>query len=156
MHLATPAANEDRRLFVDRLTAQPEPPTVDRIKGLVQRRYGILNLLDIGADRLVGLPTSTHSGTKEVRSRETLRPLLLLDLFAKGRIRALSGSPQRIPTIPMMNCSMSASTTSRWRPCAMPMAPVNKILALRNPQLWGMATPVPRMANGLRVGGRIS
>ena len=26
----------------------------------------------------------THSGTKEVRSREALRPLLLLDLFAEG------------------------------------------------------------------------
>jgi len=26
----------------------------------------------------------THSGTKEVRSRETLRPLLILDLFAEG------------------------------------------------------------------------
>jgi len=26
----------------------------------------------------------THSGTKEVRSRETLRPLLILDLFAGG------------------------------------------------------------------------
>ena len=32
--LATPAANEDRRLCaVDRWTAQPEPPTVDRITG---------------------------------------------------------------------------------------------------------------------------
>jgi hypothetical protein len=31
--LSTPAANEDRRLFaVERLTAQPEPPNVDRIK----------------------------------------------------------------------------------------------------------------------------
>jgi hypothetical protein len=68
VHLMTPAAHDDRRLLaVERLTAQPEPPTVDRIKGLVQRRYGILNLLDVvaEADRLVGFTHFfTHSGTK--------------------------------------------------------------------------------------------
>ena len=30
------------------------------------------------------IAVTTHSGTKEVRSREALRPLLLLDLFAEG------------------------------------------------------------------------
>jgi len=46
VHLTTPAANDERRLFaVDRLTAQPEPPNLDRIKHDLSQRYGILNLL---------------------------------------------------------------------------------------------------------------
>jgi hypothetical protein len=47
----------------------------------------MLDLLDIfvEADRLVDFTRFfTHSGTKEVRSREALRPLLILDLFAEG------------------------------------------------------------------------
>ena len=37
------------------------------------------------ADRLTGFTQLfTHSGTMEVRSREALRPLPLLDLFAEG------------------------------------------------------------------------
>ena len=44
-------------------------------------------LLDVfvEVDRIVDLTRYfTHSGTKEVRSREQLRPLLMLDLFAEG------------------------------------------------------------------------
>jgi TnpA family transposase len=142
VHLATPAANEDRRLFaVDRLMAQPEPPTVDRIKGLLQRRYGILNLLDIvaEADRLVGFTHFfTHSGTKEVRARETLRPLLLLDLFAEGTNtgikRVATANPHytydELLYVRKHYISIEALRNANG-------AVVNKILALRNPQLWG-------------------
>ena len=88
VHLYAPAASEERRLLaVARLTAQPEPQSLDRIKDLISQRYGVLDLLDIfvEADRLTGFTRFfTHSGTKEVRSREALRPLLLLDLFAEG------------------------------------------------------------------------
>jgi TnpA family transposase len=142
VHLATPAANEDRRLFaVERLTAQPEPPTVDRIKGLVQRRYGILNLLDVvaEADRLVDFTHFfTHSGTKEVRSREALRPLLLLDLFAEGTNtgikRVATANPHygydELLYVRKHYISVEALRNANG-------AVVNKILALRNPQLWG-------------------
>jgi hypothetical protein len=88
VHLYAPAANDDRRLFaVARLTAQPEPQRLGRIKDLINQRYGLLDLLDlfVEADRFTGFTQFfTHSGTKEVRSREALRPLLLLDLFAEG------------------------------------------------------------------------
>jgi len=37
------------------------------------------------ADRIVGFTRFfTHSGTKEVRPRDELRPVLILDLFAEG------------------------------------------------------------------------
>jgi TnpA family transposase len=142
VHLVTPAANDDRRLFaVERLTAQPEPPTVDRIKGLVQRRYGILNLLDVvaEADRLVGFTHFfTHSGTKEVRSRESLCPLLLLDLFAEGTNtgikRVATANPHygydELLYVRRHYISVEALRNAN-------SAVVNKILALRNPQLWG-------------------
>ena len=88
VHLVKPAANDERRLFaVQRLTAQPEPPSLTQLKQRISQRYGMLDLLDVfvEAERLVGFTHYfTHSGTKEVRSREALRPLLLLDLFAEG------------------------------------------------------------------------
>jgi Domain of unknown function (DUF4158) len=81
VHRYAPTASEERRLLaVARLTAQPEPQSLDRIKDLISQRYGVLDLLDIfvEADRLTGFTRfCTHSGTKEVRSREALRPLLL-------------------------------------------------------------------------------
>jgi TnpA family transposase len=140
--LSTPAANEDRRLFaVDRLTAQPEPPNVDRIKGLIQRRYGILNLLDLfaEADRLVGFTRFfTHSGTKEVRSRETLRPLLLLDLFAEGTntgIKRVATANPHYGYDELLYVRKHYFSVEALRNAN--SAVVNKILALRNPQLWG-------------------
>jgi TnpA family transposase len=140
--LSTPAANEDRRLFaVERLTAQPEPSNVDRIKGLIQRRYGMLNLLDLfaEADRLVGFTRFfTHSGTKEVRSRDTLRPLLLLDLFAEGTNtgikRVATANPHygydELLYVRKHYLSVEALRNANG-------AVVNKILTLRNPRLWG-------------------
>jgi Tn3 transposase DDE domain-containing protein len=142
VHLAPPAANEDRRLFaVERLTAQPAPPTVDRIKGLVQRRYGILHLLDVvaEADRLVGFsPFFTHSGTKEVRSRESLRPLLLLDLFAEGTNTGINRVATANPHYgydELLYVRKHYITGEALRHAN--GAVVNKIVALRNPQLWG-------------------
>ena len=54
----------------------PEP-TRSKLRGIAPK--------EIEADRLMGFTQFfSHSGTKEVRSREVLRPLLLLDLFAEG------------------------------------------------------------------------
>ena len=47
----------------------------------------MLDLLDVflEADNLADFTRYfRHSGTKQVRSREQLRPLILLDLFAEG------------------------------------------------------------------------
>jgi hypothetical protein len=88
VHVSPPAANEDRRLFaVAPLIARPEPQRLGHLKDLIGQRYGMLDLLDIvlEADRLVDFTRFfTHAGTKEVRSREALRPLVLLDVLAEG------------------------------------------------------------------------
>jgi len=142
VHLTTPAANEDRRLFaVERLTAQPEPPMLRRLHHLVQQRHGILDLLDIfvEADRLVDFTRFfTHSGTKEVRSRDALRPLLLLDLFAEGTntgIKRVATANQQHSYDELLYVRKSYFTIDALRNAN--AAVVNKILALRNPQLWG-------------------
>jgi len=69
------------------LEAQAESRSLGLIKEAIGKRYGILDLLDVfvEVDRIVDLTRFfTHSGTKEVRSRDELRPLLMLDLFAEG------------------------------------------------------------------------
>jgi len=142
VHLTTPAANDDRRLFaVERLTAQPEPPTLRRLHHLVQQRHGTLDLLDIfvEADRLVDFTRFfTHSGTKEVRSRDALRPLLLLDMFAEGTntgIKRVATANQHYSYDELLYVRKTYFTSEALRNAN--AAVVNKILALRNPQLWG-------------------
>jgi len=68
-------------------TMEPEPQSLGVIKEKIGSRYGMLDLLDVfvEADRLVDFTRFfTHSGTREVRSREALRPLLILDLFGEA------------------------------------------------------------------------
>jgi TnpA family transposase len=142
VHLYPPAAHEDRRLFrVARLTAQPEPPTLGRLQDLVQQRYGMLDLLDIlaEADRLIEFTRFfTHSGTKEVRSREALRPLLLLDLFAEGTntgIKRVAIANQRYSFNELLYVRQHYFSLEALRQAN--TAVVNMVLARRNPQLWG-------------------
>ena len=64
VHLSTPAANEDRRLFaVAPLSAQPEPQSLGHLKDLISQRYGMLDLLDIvlEADRAGRLHPLLHA-----------------------------------------------------------------------------------------------
>src|SRR5262249_31753617 len=83
-----PHKKEERGLWaLAKLEPQPEPRSLTLIKEAISTRYGMLDLLDVfvEADRVVDFTRfCTHSGTKEVRSREVLRPLLILDLFAEG------------------------------------------------------------------------
>jgi TnpA family transposase len=142
VHLYAPAAHEERRLFaVERLTAQPEPQSLDRIKDLINQRYGLLDLLDmfVEADRLAGFTQCfTHSGTKEVRSRETLRPLLLLGLFAEGTntgIKRVAKANHQYSYDELLYVRKHYVSVDALRHAN--AAVVNTILARRDPLLWG-------------------
>lgn len=142
VRLTTPAANDDRRLFaVDRLQAQPEPQSLGRLKDLLSQRYGMVDLLDIfvEAERLTGFTQFfTHSGTKEVRSRDALRPLLLLDLFAEGTntgIKRVATANQRYGYDELLYVRKYYVSVEALRQANATV--VNNILALRHPQLWG-------------------
>jgi hypothetical protein len=101
----------------------------------------MLDLLDIigEADRLTGFTRFfTHSGTKEVRSREALRPLRLLDLFAEGTntgIKRVATANQHYSYDELLHVRQPYLSVEDLRHAN--AAVVNKILALRNPRLWG-------------------
>jgi TnpA family transposase len=142
VHLYAPSAHTDRRLFaVTRLMPQPEPQSLDRIKDLIHQRYGLLDLLDmfVEADRLTGFTQFfTHSGTKEVRSREALRPLLLLGLFAEGTntgIKRVAKANHQYAYDELLYVRTHYVSVEALRQAN--AAVVNTILARRNPLLWG-------------------
>jgi len=140
--ITTAPSQAERGLFsVTPLDAQPEPQHLRQIKDALARRYGMLDLLDVfvEADRLANFTRFfTHSGTKEVRSRATLRPLLLLALFAEGTNTGIKRvvkanqpySYDELLYVRKMYVSVDALRQAN-------RAVVNALLAVRNPRLWG-------------------
>jgi TnpA family transposase len=124
-----------------KLERQAEPQSLHLIKEGITSRYGMLDLLDVfvEADRLVDFTRFfTHSGTKEVRSRDVLRPLLILDLFAEGTnmgIRRVANANDRYSYDELLYVRKTYFSPEALRNAN--GAVVNKLLALRNPQLWG-------------------
>ena len=119
----------------------------------------MLGLLDIfaEADRLTGFTQFfTHSGTKEVRSREALRPLLLLDLFAEGTntgIKRVANANQSYSYDELLYVRKHYVAIEALRLAN--AAVVNKILAVReSPPLGRRATRAPPMGNASTVGVR--
>jgi hypothetical protein len=104
-------------------------------------RYGMLDLLDVfvEADRLVDFTRFfTHSGTREVRSREALRPLLILDLFGEAinmGIKQVANANDRYGYDELLYVRKTYFSPEALRNAN--GAVVNKLLALRNPRLWG-------------------
>ncbi len=119
----------------------PEPPNIDMIKEAIINRYGMLELIDIlvEADRLVDFTRFfTHSGTKEVRSREVLRPLILLSLFGEGTnigIKRITDANTRYSYDQLLYVRKTYFSPEALRNAI--SAVVNKIFFLRNPRIWG-------------------
>jgi hypothetical protein len=137
-----PNKKENRGLWaLTKLEPQPEPQSVGLIKDEISNHYGMLDLLDVfvEADRLVDFTRFfTHSDTKEVRSRETLRPLLILDLFAEGTntgIKRAANANDRYSYEELLYVRKTYFSPEALRNAN--GAVVNKLLALRNPRIWG-------------------
>ena len=118
-----------------------EPPNISLIKEAIVERYGMLELLDIfvEADRLVDFTRFfTHSGTKEVRSREILRPLILLSLFGEGTnigIKRIANANTEYSYDQLLYVRKTYFSPEALRDAI--GAVVNKIFSLRDPQIWG-------------------
>jgi hypothetical protein len=101
----------------------------------------MLDLLDVfvEADRLSAFTQFfTHSGTKEIRSREMLRPLLILDLFGEATnmgIKRVANANDRYSYDELLYVRKTYFSPEALRNAN--GAVVNKLLALRNPRLWG-------------------
>jgi hypothetical protein len=139
-----PNKKQERGLWaLSKLEALPEPQSLSLIKDKIDGRYGTLELLDVfvEADRLVDLTRFfTHSGTKEMRSREELRPLLLLNLFAEGTntgIKRVAAANDRYSYEELLYVRRHYFSIEALRNAN--GALVNKLLALRNPDIWGEA-----------------
>lgn len=137
-----PNQHEERGLWaLAKLEAQPEPQSLGLIKEKIGTRYGMLDLLDVfvEADRLVEFTRFfTHSGTKEMRSRDALRPLLLLDLFGEATnmgIKRVANANARYSYDELLYVRKTYFSPEALRNAN--GAVVNKLLALRNPRLWG-------------------
>jgi hypothetical protein len=138
----------DRGLFtVAKLERQKEPKSLDLIKDGIVKDFGMLELLDIfvEADRLVDFTRFfTHSGTKEVRSREALRPLLILDLFAEGTnmgVKRVANSNDRYSYEELLYVRRTYFSPEALRNANGSV--VNKLLEIRNPRLWGEGHACP-------------
>lgn len=137
-----PNQHSDGGLFaLERLEAQPLPTNIEKLKEFVNDKYGVLDLLDVflEADNLADFTKYfRHSGTKQVRSREQLRPLILLDLFAEGTntgIKRISQANHFYKYDELLYVRKHYFSPEALR--AANVAVVNKILELRNPHLWG-------------------
>jgi TnpA family transposase len=142
LRIFRPNKKDDRGLWaLARLEPQPEPQSLGLIKEKIGRRYGMLDLLDVfvEADRLVDFTRFfTHSGTKEIRSREALRPLLILDLFGEATnmgIKRVANANDRYSYEELLYVRRTYFSPEALRNAN--GAVVNKLLALRNPRLWG-------------------
>jgi TnpA family transposase len=118
-----------------------DPPNIGLIKKAITDRYGMLELLDIfvEVDKLVDFTRFfTHSGTKEVRSREVLRPLILLSLFGEGTnigIKRIANANTKYSYDQLLYVRKTYFSPEALRNAI--SAVVNKIFSLRNPQIWG-------------------
>jgi len=142
LRIVRPKKKPERGLWaLAKLEPQPEPQSLGLIKEAISQRYGILDLLDVfvEADRTVDFTRFfTHSGTKEMRSREALRPLLILDLFAEGTntgIRRVANANAQYRYEELLYVRKTYFSPEALRNAN--GAVVNKLLALRNPRLWG-------------------
>src|SRR5260221_1010906 len=142
LRIFRPRQNDDRGLWaLAKLEPQPEPQSLGLIKEKIGGRYGMLDLLDVfvEADRLVDFTRFfTHSGTREVRSREALRPLLILDLFGEATnmgIKQVANANDRYGYDELLYVRKTYFSPEALRNAN--GAVVNKLLALRNPRLWG-------------------
>ena len=142
LRIFRPNKKDDRGLWaLTKLEPQPEPHSLGLIKEKIGSRYGMLDLLDVfvEADRLVDFTRFfTHSGTREVRSREALRPLLIMDLFGEATnmgIKQVANANDRYGYDELLYVRKTYFSPEALRNAN--GAVVNKLLALRNPRLWG-------------------
>jgi TnpA family transposase len=142
LRIFRPNKKEDRGLWaLAKLEPQPEPESLGLIKSEINDRYGMLDLLDVfvEADRMVDFTRFfAHSGTKEMRSRDALRPLLILDMFAEGTntgIKRVANANDRYSYEELLYVRKTYFSPEALRNAN--AAVVNKLLALRNPEIWG-------------------
>lgn len=142
--IITPGRSGRGLFSLTKLEAQSEPKSLGLIKDAIQKRHGMIDLLEVfaEADRLVDFTKFfTHSGTKEIRSRDLLRPLIILALFGEGTnlgVKRVARANEKYSYEELYYVRKTYFTIEALRNAI--ACVVNKILELRNPHIWGEAT----------------
>ncbi len=133
------------RIYSPRPSAREERSLLAEIKGRVQQHFGMLDLLDIllEADRQVDfLRFFQTSGQRRVLGEDEVRRRLLLVLFSLGtnlglrRIHAAAGPSCSYDDLRYFFSRFVSIEALR----AANVALINRILAIRNSELWGPGT----------------
>lgn len=133
------------RIYSPKPLAREERTYLKELKGRVQQRYGMVDLLDIllEADRQVEFSRFFQtSGQRRVLGDEEIRRRLLLVLFSLGtnlglkRLHAAAGSHCSYDDLRYFLSRFVSIEALR----AANVALVNRILAKRNPDIWGPGT----------------
>lgn len=136
---------QSARLYSPRPVAREERSMLEEIKGRVHREFGMLDLLDIllEADRQVDFTRFFQtSGQRRVLGEEEVRRRLLLVLFSLGtnlglrRFHAAAGPSCSYDDLRYFLSRYVSIEALRSANVAL----VNRILAKRNPELWGPGT----------------
>ncbi|MEI7449942.1 MAG: Tn3 family transposase [Desulfomonile sp.] len=143
VYIHHPGGGQRGVFHVPRIQKQTEPLLLGEIKDRVLDRWGILDLLDIlvEADRQVNFSKFFQSsGQRHVLCREEVKKRLLLILFSLGTNLGLA----RIHSAAKPECSYDDLRYFRTRYVTAPaireaiIAVVNRILEVRNPEIWGL------------------
>ena len=130
------------RIYSPKPAPREERVFLKELKNRIQRRFGTLDLLDIllEADRQVDFTRFFRtSGQRRVLSKEEARRRLLLVLFSLGtnlglrRVQTAAGSSCNYDDLRYFFSRYVSLEALRSANVAL----VNRILALRNPELWG-------------------
>lgn len=145
VYIHYPGGGQRGVFHVPRIPKQPEPLLLGEIKDRVLDRWGILDLLDIlvEADRQVNFAGFFQSsGQRHVLSPEEAQRRLLLVLFSLGTNLGI----KRIHSAAKPECSYADLRYFRKRFVTATalreaiIAVVNRILEIRNPEIWGRGT----------------
>jgi len=145
VYIKHPGGGENGVFHVPKIQPLPERPILEEIKRNVVKRWGILDLLDVlaEADRQVHFSRYFQtSAQRQILGKKEARQRLLLTIFSLGTNLGL----RRIHSAARPSCAYDDLRYFRSRFVNAHalreaiIALVNRILAIRNPQIWGQGT----------------
>jgi len=145
VYIYYPGSGKKGLFRIPKIKARPERPILQEIKNKVLNRWGILDLLDvlIEADKHVEFSRFFYStGQRQVLDRKDVKERLILCLFGIATNLGL----KRIHAATQPDCSYDDLLYFRKRFVSIDpvrsaiTALTNRILELRNPEIWGCST----------------
>lgn len=132
------------RISLSPLEAHPAPPSIELLKGEIEKRWPMTSLLDIlkEADLRAGFTSAFRSaGDRVILDPTTLRRRLLLCLFGLGTnvgLKRVSAGAEDVSYKELLHVRHRFIHKGALRAATAKVA--NAVLAARNPTIWGEGT----------------